>query len=540
MRPILDVGSELGIPAGELIPYGRGVAKVGRLNTSAGTEGKRPGRLILVSGITPGTKGEGKTVTTIALGMALHQRGVRAVPCLRQPSVGPVFGVKGGASGGGRATVEPSSRINLGLTGDLYAVAAAQNLLAAMVDNHLHHSNSLGLDPAAIEVPRTLDLGDRALRSVRVGAGPTIGPERPDRFVIAAASEVAAIHQLTSGPSDLADRLERMLAGWTRAGRPVTAKELGASGAMAALLSEALLPNLVQTSVGTPALVHAGPFANLGTGTASVRSIQLALATADFAIVEAGFASDLGAQKFVDIVGPVGGFQPDAAVLVATVDGLIHHASGSGASDPVGGIDVGLANLDRHLAILARLGLRSVVALNRRPSDDDVEILRVRRHVEATGTPFALSTAYADGAEGARALAEAVAEVACGGSTPTPTSPEGAPFRQRMETIGREIYRARDVRYLAGADAAVLRLEAAGLARSPVCVAKTPLSLSDDPRRLGAPIDFEVTVRTVRAWTGAGVALAELGSVLAVPGLPEHPNAERLRLTATGDVEGLE
>jgi formate--tetrahydrofolate ligase len=542
MRSIVEVGADLGMAPDQLLPYGRGVAKVD-LGPEAPPNGSRSrGRLILVTAITPGSKGEGKTVTSIALGMALHREGVRAIPCLRQPSIGPVFGVKGGATGGGRASLEPADRINLGLTGDLHAVASAQNLLAAMVDNHLHHGNPLDLDPAAVEVPRTLDLGDRALRAVRVGAGPTVGPERADRFVIAAASESAAIHQLATGPEDLTARFERMLAGWTKAGRPVTARDLGASGAMAALLADARLPNLVQTSEGTPALVHAGPFANLGTGTASVVSIRLALARADFAIVEAGFAADLGAEKFIDLVGPVGGFHPDAAVLVATIEGLRHHGREAGASagDRVAEIGRGLGNLDRHRGILQELGVKAVVGLNRQPTDAASEIALVRRHVETTGGIFALSTAYADGAAGAAELAQLVAELAERGSTVSPTSPDGTPYRQRLETIARRIYRADAVQFHPTAEAATVMLESAGLGTAPVCVAKTPLSLTDDPRRLGAPTHFDVTVRNLRAWTGAGLALAELGSVLAMPGLPEHPNAERIHLNAAGRVQGLE
>ncbi|HTT34669.1 MAG TPA: formate--tetrahydrofolate ligase [Thermoplasmata archaeon] len=541
MRPIVSVAADLGLAESDLVPYGRDVAKV-ELAAVAAASSRRRGKVLLVTAMTPSEHGEGKTVTAIGLAMALERAGHRAVPCLRQPSLGPVFGVKGGATGGGLATVEPSNRINLGFTGDLRAVADAQNLLAAIVDNHLHHGNRAGLDPAGIEVPRTLDLDDRALRHVRVGAGPKIGPERADRFVIAAASETASIHQLATGPEDLEQRLDRLLVGHRPDGGIVTARALGASGAMAALLGDAIRPNLVQTREGTPALVHAGPFANLGTGTASVVSIRLALGRADFAVVEAGFAADLGAEKFVDLVGPVGGFLPDAAVLVATIVGLRHHGGvAAGPTHPdADAVNRGLANLDHHIGILRALGVRTVVALNRHPSDSDPEIAIVLDHLAEADVPLAVSTTFLEGSAGAAELAARVVEAVQKGSTPRPITGPGTGWRSRLETIAQRVYGAAEVRFTPEAEADAAGIEAAGLSTAPVLMAKTPLSITDDPRRLGAPTGFPVTVTRLRRWAGAGFVVAELGPILTMPGLPEHPHAERIRLSARGEVEGVE
>ncbi|HUI38062.1 MAG TPA: formate--tetrahydrofolate ligase [Thermoplasmata archaeon] len=540
MRPISSVASDLGLSDSEFVPYGPGVAKVS-LSAIPASPARGRSHLILVTAMTPSKYGEGKTVNAIGLGMALQRAGHRAVPVLRQPSLGPVFGVKGGATGGGRSTVEPSPRINLGFTGDLRAVADAQNLLVSMVDNHLHHGNALGLDPATIEIPRTVDLDDRALRSIRVGVGKTIGPERPDRFVIAAASETAAIHQLNTGPADLENRLGRMIVGRRADGVAVTAQDLHASGAMAALLADAIQPNLVQTCEGTPALVHAGPFANLGTGTASVLSVRLAMSRADYVMVEAGFATDLGAEKFIDIVSPVGGFAPDAAVLVITVEGLRHHG-GTGDGSPeaaAGAMERGYANLDHHLRILKTLGLRTVVALNRRPGDTDEELARVRQHVRDKGVDLAVSTVFKDGSSGAAELASLVAEAAGKGSKITPAVTPGLSWRERVETISRTIYGAEGVRFTPEAEAGGARLAQVGLDRAPVCMAKTPLSVTDDPKQFGVPSRFTVTVNRLRAWGGAGLAVAELGSIMTMPGLPERPQAERIRLNSAGEVEGV-
>ncbi|MFZ0700053.1 MAG: formate--tetrahydrofolate ligase [Thermoplasmata archaeon] len=542
MKPLTDVAASLDLTPEEFVPYGAGVAKIPSSVVRSRTGAPRA-KLVLVTSMTPTARGEGKTVTAIGTAMALVRQGFRAVPCLREPSFGPVFGAKGGATGGGRATVEPSAEINLGLTGDLYAVASAQNLLASMLDNHLHHGNPLGIDPDRITVPRTIDLDDRALRHVRVGlGGPGSGPERSDSFVIAAASEVAAIHCLARDLEDLSVRLDRMLVGFSRDGRPIRASDLGAGGAMAAILRHAMEPNLVQTCEGTPAFVHAGPFANLGPGTASVSSVRLALALADYVLVEAGFASELGAEKFVDLVGPSGGFQPVAGIVVATVDALRHHARTLSSDPPVTGPDAvrrGLANLDRHLENVQALGLEPVVAVNVHPHDTPEELAVLEEHLKSRELRWARSTVYAEGGAGAETLATEVRRVAARGRAARPIFAADLPVTEKLRTVARTLYGARDVVERPEALQGLAALESVGLARGPLCVAKTQLSVTDDAHRLGAPQGFDVTVHAWHPWTGAGFALASLGEILAMPGLPEDPAARRIGLNAHGDVTGL-
>jgi formate--tetrahydrofolate ligase len=542
MKPLTDVAASLGLAPEEIVPYGAGIAKIPSSVVHSRT-GPARAKLILVTSMTPTAHGEGKTVTAIGTAMALARQGFRAVPCLRQPSFGPVFGAKGGATGGGRATVEPSAEINLGLTGDLYAVASAQNLLASMVDNHLHYDNHLAIDPDRIAVPRTIDLDDRALRHVQVGlGGHGSGPERPDGFVIAAATEVAAIHCLSRDLEDLTARLNRILVGFSREGRPIRASDLGAGGAMAAILRHAMEPNLVQTSEGTPAFVHAGPFANLGPGTASVSSIRLALALADYVLVEAGFASELGAEKFVDLVGPIGGFQPVAAIVVATVDALRHHARTLASEPPETGPDAvrrGLANLDRHLANVHALGLEPIVAVNQHPTDTPEELAVLEEHLRSRGVRWARSTVYADGGAGAETLAMEVRTVAAQGRVARPIFGADLPVVEKLRAVARTLYGARDVLVRPEAAKDLAALESVGLGRSPLCVAKTPLSLSDDAHRLGAPQGFDVSVHAWHPWTGAGFALASLGEILSMPGLPEDPAARHIGVNVHGEVTGL-
>lgn len=542
MKPLGDVAASLGLAPEEIVPYGPGVAKV-PLSVVRARTGPPRAKLILVTSMTPTSHGEGKTVTAIGTAMALARQGFRALPVLRQPSFGPVFGAKGGATGGGHATVEPSVEINLGLTGDLYAVASAQNLLASMIDNHLHHGNALGIDPGRITLPRTIDLDDRALRHLRVGlGGKGSGPERDDGFVIAAASEVAAIHQLSRDMDDLTHRLNRMLVGFSKTGAPLRAADLSAGGAMAAILRHAMEPNLVQTSEGTPAFVHAGPFANLGPGTASITSIRLSLSLADYVLVEAGFASELGAEKFVDLVGPIGGFQPVAAIVVATVDALRHHARASSSEPPVTGPDAvrrGLANLDRHLANVHALGLEPVVAINQHPKDTPEELAVLEEHLTSGGVTWARSTVYAEGGAGAETLANEVRTVAVQGRTSRPIFAPDLPVLEKLRAIARTLYGARDVLVRPEAEKQFADLEAVGLARGPLCVAKTPLSISDDSHRLGTPRDYTVSVHGWHPWTGAGFALASMGEILAMPGLPEDPAARHIAVDPHGAVTGL-
>ncbi len=542
MKRLEDVAVDLGLTPGEIVPYGPGIAKIPSSAVRART-GPARAKLILVTSMTPTAHGEGKTVTAIGTAMALVRQGFRAVPCLRQPSFGPVFGTKGGATGGGRATVEPGTEINLGLTGDLYAIASAQNLLASMVDNHLHYGNDLEIDPDRITVPRAIDLDDRALRRVRVGLGGTAsGPERSDGFVIAAASEVAAIQCLSRNLDDLHTRLDGMLVGFSRAGRPIQASDLGAGGAMTAILRHAMEPNLVQTAEGTPALVHAGPFANLGPGTASVSSVRLALSLADYVLVEAGFASELGAEKFVDLVGPTGGFQPVAAIVVATVDALRHHGRALSSDTPVTGPDAirrGLANLDRHLANVRTLGLEPVVAVNEHPHDTPEELAVLEEHLRSQGVRWARSTVYADGGAGAEVLATEVRGVAARGRAARPIFAADLAVTEKLLTVARALYGAREVASLPQAMTDLGALESVGLGRGPLCVAKTQLSLSDDAHLLGAPQAFDVRIHSWHPWTGAGFALASLGEILSMPGLPQDPAARHIGVNGTGEVTGL-
>lgn len=540
MRSIGEVAASLGLSEREFVPYGPGAAKIALSPDGTVPLGGRRGKLVLVSAITPTSNGEGKTVTTIGLGMALTRRGHAAVACLRQPSLGPVFGLKGGATGGGRATVEPAARINLGFTGDLYAVASAQGLLASMIDNHLHSGNGLGFDPARIELPRTVDLDDRALRQVRVGLGASSGPERPDRFVITAASETAAIQTLAHGYRDLKERLGRILVGWDRTGRPLRARDLRAEGSMAAILRPAMEPNLVGTSEDTPALIHAGPFANLGPGTTSVASVRFALAHSDFAAVEAGFATELGAEKFVDLVSPVGGFLPDAAVLVATVPGLRYHGGADGRTADAAAVERGLANLGRHVGNLRRFGLEVVVALNRHPGDEPAEEALVRTYCAEHGAAFAVSTVFTDGSPGGIELAERVEEAVVRGRPARPILAPSDPLRAQLATLVRELYGGRNVLPAAEAERDLEGLLPLGLDPGPLCVAKTQTSLSDDPKVRGAPTGFDVRVRRFYPFAGAGFTVAALGSILTMPGLPAHPAAEQITLRDDGTIAGLE
>ncbi len=542
MRAVDEVGRELGLDGAELRRLGDEVAKVPLATVRARTASGRRGRLVLVTAMTPTSHGEGKTVTSIGLAMALRALGHKAVVCLRQPSLGPVFGLKGGAAGGGRATVEPAQEINLGFTGDLEAVTNAHNLLAALIDNHLHYGNVLAIERSSLVWPRTLDLEDRALRRVVVGVtGGGRDLARESSFVIAAASEVTAIHALASGVPDLKARLGRILLGVRAGGIPLRARDLSAVGAMATLLRRAVEPNLVQTSDGTPALVHGGPFANIAHGTASRLAIDLALATADYAVVEAGFSTELGAEKFVDIVARSAGYSVDAAVVIVTVRGLRRQG---GAADPehhadVAAVERGLANLSQHLANVRALDLTPVLALNRFPGDTPEEAAVLERFADREGVPLAASTAFADGAAGARELAALVVAATAEGRHGRPLYPEGARLEEALTTLARRLYGADGVALSQEARQELEHLEAIGEASGPVCVAKTPLSLSDDPHRVGRPSGYTPTVRRLWRAAGAGFTVAYLGEIETMPGLPARPLAETIDLGDDGRVTGL-
>ncbi|MCU0887409.1 MAG: formate--tetrahydrofolate ligase [Rubritepida sp.] len=544
LQPIQAIAAKAGIPDEALEPYGKHKAKVG-LDFVAGALHDRPlGKLVLVTGINPTPAGEGKSTTTVGLGDALNAIGQRAMICLREPSLGPCFGVKGGATGGGHAQVVPMEDINLHFTGDFHAITAANNLLAAMLDNHIYWGNALGLDARRIAWRRAIDMNDRALRGIVGSLGGTAnGFPREDGFDIVVASEVMAAFCLAHDLADLQARLARIIVGQTREGKNVTARDLKADGAMAVLLKDAFAPNLVQTLAGSPALVHGGPFANIAHGCNSVVATRLGLHLADVVVTEAGFGADLGAEKFLDIKCRLAGLAPDACVIVATVRALKMH--GGVAKSELGHEDVpavkrGVVNLARHVENIRKFGLPPVVALNRFTSDTAAEIQAVQQAMAAIGVEAILCTHWADGAAGAVPLAEAVMRrIAAGEARFQPLYADALPLAEKIRTIAREIYRARDIALPDAVAAKLARFEREGFGQLPVCIAKTQYSFSADPTALGAPEGHVLPVREVRLSAGAGFVVAICGEVMTMPGLPRVPAAESIRLDAEGRIEGL-
>jgi formate--tetrahydrofolate ligase len=543
MKNLADLAGALGLRASEVHPAGRTVGKVSVAAVRERASKASTGKLILITGMTPTRHGEGKTVTAIGLADGLARLHRTAIPCLRQPSLGPIFGVKGGATGGGRATVEPSDEINLGFTGDIHAVGAAHNLLSALIDNHIFHGNPLKVDPNRILWPRTVDMEDRALRHITVGMGHDPRFVAHDSsFVITAASEVMVILALARDYSDLKTRLGRVIGALTTDGAAVRASDLTASGAMAALLRDALEPNLVQTAEGTPALVHAGPFGNLAHGTCSRLAMELALATAEYCVVEAGFATELGGEKFIDIVTPTLGRDVDAAVLVATQRGLRYQG---GATDEESSfpnraaLERGLENLAQHLDNIETYGVPAVVALNRFPGDSADETDAVRRFCGTRGVEVVEARGFADGPKGMVDLARAVEAAAALGRKSHPVNPPGTPVFEQLETLATRLYGASHVNRTPEALADFDLLTRLGETDGPVCVAKTPLSLSDNPHMLGRPRDFNVTVDRLTRSAGAGFTVAYLGTIETMPGLPTRPAAEEIDLTPDGKVVGV-
>ena len=543
LLPIRVVAEGIGIREEELESYGRYKAKLGP-ELYERLKDRPDGRLVLVTAINPTPAGEGKTTTTVGLGQALNRLGTKAVVALREPSLGPVFGVKGGAAGGGHAQVVPMEDINLHFTGDTHAVTAANNLLAAMLDNHLQQGNPLGIDPRQIVWKRALDMNDRALRRIVVGlGGKADGVPREDGFTISAASEVMAVLCLADGLSDLKERLARMLVAWTYDGRPVTAGDLKAEGALAVLLKDALKPNLVQTLENSPALMHGGPFANIAQGCNSLAATRLALKLGEVVVTEAGFGADLGAEKFFDIKCRIGGLRPDAAVLVASVRALKYNGGvrkdALAAEDPEA-LARGLPNLERHVANLALFGVPCIVALNRFATDTETEVALVRSRCEALGVPMAVSEMFARGGEGGLELAELLLRTL----KERPSDfrmlyASDLPLRDKIHAICTRIYGAREVVYSSVAAQTLSRIEAIGYGGLPVCIAKTQFSLTDDATRLGCPTDFDITVREIRLSAGAGFVVAVTGDILTMPGLPKSPAAERIGIDADGRVVGL-
>ncbi len=544
LRPIAEVAATAGIPEDALVPYGRHMAKVD-LRFVAAQDDKPKGALVLVTGTNPTAAGEGKTTTVIGLADALRRVGRRSMVCLREPSLGPCFGLKGGATGGGRAQVAPMEAINLHFTGDFHAITSANNLLAALVDNHLYWGNALGLDPRRVTWRRSLDMNDRALRSVVNGlGGPANGSPREDGFDITVASEVMAIFCLARNLADLQARLSRVQVGARRGGGPaVTAEEMQASGAMAALLRDAFPPNLVQTLEATPALVHGGPFANIAHGCNSVVATRLALSLSDVVVTEAGFGADLGGEKFLDIKCRAAGLAPAACVVVATVRALKMHGglakADLGREDPAA-VARGLPNLLRHVENMQGFGLPVVVALNHFTTDTEAEIATVRDALAGREVEMVVCTHWSDGGAGAEALARAVLDrIAAGTARFQLLYPDEMPLADKIRTIARRIYRAADVAFPPAVLKRLAAFEAAGFGGVPVCIAKTQYSFSADPALLGAPEGHVLPVREVRLSAGAGFVVAICGEIMTMPGLPRAPAANGIGLDADGEIFGL-
>ena len=539
---ISEVAEKVGVAPEYLECYGKAKAKVDY--NLLRDKDYQPGKLILVTAINPTAAGEGKTTTTVGLSDALAKMGKNVVVALREPSLGPVFGVKGGAAGGGYAQVIPMEDINLHFTGDFHAIGAANNLLAAMLDNHIQQGNELGIDVRRITWKRVVDMNDRQLRNIVCGLGGVkSGVPREDGFDITVASEVMAIFCLATSITDLKDRLGRIVVGYTFNDEPVTARDLGADGAMAALLKDALKPNLVQTLEGTPAFVHGGPFANIAHGCNSIMATRMALALGDYCVTEAGFGADLGAEKFLDIKCRLAGLEPDAVVVVATVRALKNH--GGVAKDDLNeenltALEAGLPNLLQHVENIRNVySLPCVVAINEFPTDTQAEIDLVRRKCEELGVNVALSQVWAKGGEGGLELAEEVVRLCDETSKLTFAYEDDLGLAEKIEAIAQRIYHADGVDFTTAAAEEIKKLESLGFGGYPVCMAKTQYSFSDDPTKLGAPKNFRVTVRQVKVSAGAGFVVALTGDVLTMPGLPKSPAALRIDVDETGKISGL-
>ena len=542
-RPIADIASQLAIPPDEYEPYGRDKAKI-RLSLLDRLRHRPSGKLVLVTAISPTPAGEGKTTMTIGLAQGLCRLGSNCVAALREPSLGPVFGQKGGATGGGWSQVLPMEAINLHFTGDFHAITTANNLLAAVLDNHLQSGNALNIESRAVTWKRCLDMNDRALRDMITGlGGKSEGVPRETGFEITAASEVMAIFCLAESLADLKARLARIVIGTDRGNEPVTAGQLKVAGAMTALLRDALMPNLVQTIEGTPALLHGGPFANIAHGCNSVLATRMALKLGDICVTEAGFGADLGAEKFLDIKMRQSGLRPDAAVLVATLRALKMHG-GAALEDlkteNVAAVEAGFANLLRHAENLRKFGLPVVVGINQFASDTDAEIAALERLCAAAGLPVALANVWGEGGEGAAALSRLVLKtLEEEQSNFAPLYPDDMPLRQKVETVAREIYRAGRVEFLPAAVTRLAYLRKRGYGDLPICIAKTQYSFSDNPDKRGAPEGFALTIRDVKLSAGAGFVVAYAGTLLTMPGLPKRPASEGIDCDDDGDISGL-
>ena len=543
LEPIVKIADRLGIPEDELELYGKYKAKLSDTYLNK-LESRPDGKLVLVTAINPTPAGEGKTTTTVGLGQAFGKMGKKAVIALREPSLGPCFGIKGGAAGGGYAQVVPMEDLNLHFTGDFHAITSANNLLAALLDNHIQQGNSLGIDTRQIVWKRCEDMNDRALRNIVVGLGSkTDGFVREDHFVITVASEIMAILCLAEDMKDLKERLARIVVAYNYAGEPVTAGDLQAVGSMAALLKDAMKPNLIQTLEHTPALVHGGPFANIAHGCNSVRATRAALKMADYCITEAGFGADLGAEKFFDIKCRMAGLKPDAVVLVATVRALKYNGGVAKADlneENLEALRSGIVNLEKHIENLQKYGVPVVVTLNAFVSDTEKELAFVKEFCEARGCEFALSEVWAKGGEGGIALAEKVLETLENkDSNFKPVYSDELSLREKIEAVAYEIYGAGNVTFAPEAVKQMQRLEKLGYGKFPVCMAKNQYSLSDDPSLLGRPEGFEFRIREMYVSAGAGFVVVLTGAVMTMPGLPKEPAAHHIDVNEEGRITGL-
>lgn len=543
MEPIAKIAQHLEIPEDELELYGKYKAKISLNYWNTTLQQKENGKLILVTAINPTPAGEGKTTTSIGLGDALHKLGKKTAIALREPSLGPCFGMKGGAAGGGYAQVVPMEDINLHFTGDFHAITSAHNLLAAVIDNHIQQGNALDLDVRRITWKRVVDLNDRALRNIICGlGGKAHGVPRETGFDITVASEMMAILCLTSDLEDMKKRLGNIIIGYTRSGRPVRAEELNVTGALTLLFKDAIKPNLVQTLEGTPALIHGGPFANIAHGCNSVMATKYALKMADYTVTEAGFGADLGAEKFLDIKCRFTGFKPDAVVIVATIRALKMHgglAKTELGTENIEALKKGMTNLAKHIENIQKFGLPIVVAINAFPTDTENELQELKALCESMGASVSISEAWAKGGEGAIDLAQKVIE-----ATEKPSNFQymydvNDSIKDKINAIATKIYGADGVNYTPAAEKTIAEFEAAGLDKMPICMAKTQYSLSDDQFKLGAPTGFKITVRELRISAGAGFIVALTGNILTMPGLPKKPAAENMDIDINGKITGL-
>lgn len=543
IKPISDIAEKLGISADELEFYGKYKAKL-PLSLLKKYENKEDGKLILVTAINPTPAGEGKTTVTVGLGEAMNRIGKKAVIALREPSMGPVFGIKGGAAGGGYAQVIPMEDINLHFTGDMHAITAANNLLCAIIDNHIQQGNELRIDPRRILFKRCLDMNDRALRNVVIGLGGKVnGVPREDGFMITVASEIMAIFCLSSGIKDLKDRLGSILTAYTYDGTPVYARDLNAVGSMAALLKDAIKPNLVQTLENTPALMHGGPFANIAHGCNSVTATRLALKLGDYCITEAGFGADLGAEKFLDIKCRCAGLKPSCVVIVATIRALKYNGGVPKtelSKENTVALKNGIVNLETHIENMRKYGLPVVVAINRFATDTEAEIETIEAFCKEKDVPVSLTEVFARGGEGGKELAEKVVKtIETKEAHFKPIYDEKLSIKEKLNVLAKEIYRAGDVVFTSNAEKAISEIEKLGKDKLPICVAKTQYSLSDDPQKLGSPKGFTLTVRDVRLSAGAGFIVALTGDIMTMPGLPKQPAAYKIDVDDDGNVSGL-